>query len=192
MAPILTTPRLTLAPHDPADLPAFAAMWSDPAVYGPLGGHGFTREEVWHRMLRYTGHWQLVGYGNWAVRETATGRIVGEIGLMDSRRATVPMFEGTPEMGWVLCSWAHGRGFAREGLEAALAWSDAQGIARTVCIIDPANAPSIKACRQGGLHAGGRGDLPRRAQPVVRTIEVVAPELPSLEGRGAERWPTPR
>jgi RimJ/RimL family protein N-acetyltransferase len=150
MAPILTTPRLTLAPHDPADLSAFAAMWSDPAVYGPLGGHGFTREEVWHRMLRYTGHWQLVGYGNWAVRETATGRIVGEIGLMDSRRATVPMFEGTPEMGWVLCSWAHGRGFAREGLEAALAWSDAQGIARTVCIIDPANAPSIKLAGRVG------------------------------------------
>lgn len=151
-APVLVTPRLTLAAHDPADLAAFAAMWADPQVYAMTSGHAFTREEVWHRLLRYTGHWQLVGYGNWAVRETATGRIVGEIGLMDSRRATVPLFEGTPEMGWVLSPWAHGQGFAREGLAAALAWADAQGISRTVCIIDPANAPSIKLAGRVGYN----------------------------------------
>lgn len=148
--PVLTTARLTLAGPDPADLPAFVDMWADPGVYAMIGGRAFTREEVWHRVLRYIGHWQAVGYGTWTIRERASGRIAGSVGLMDSRRATVPSFEGTPEMGWTLCSWAHGRGFAREALQAALGWADAQGIARTACIIDPDNAPSIRLAGKAG------------------------------------------
>jgi RimJ/RimL family protein N-acetyltransferase len=150
VAPVLTTARLTLAGHVPGDLDGFAAMWADPAVYALIGGHAFTREEVWHRLLRYIGHWQAVGYGNWTIRETASGRLVGETGLMDSRRATVPVFEGTPEVGWALCSWAHGHGLAREALAAVLDWADAQGIARTVCIIDPANTPSLRLAARAG------------------------------------------
>lgn len=157
IAPTLTTARLTLAGHAPADLADFAAMWADPDVYAMIGGRGFSREEVWHRLLRYIGHWQAVGYGNWAVRETATGRLVGEVGLMDSRRATVPSFEGTPEVGWALCGWARGQGFAREALDAVFAWVDAR-IPRTVCIIDPANAPSLRLAAKLGyrLMAEGR------------------------------------
>jgi RimJ/RimL family protein N-acetyltransferase len=148
--PVITTARLTLAGPDPADLPAFTAMWADPAVYAMIGGRAFTREEVWHRVLRYIGHWQVVGYGSWTIRERASGRIAGSVGLMDSRRDTMPSFEGTPEMGWALCSWAHGRGFAHEALDAALGWADAQGIARTVCIIDAANAASIRLAGKAG------------------------------------------
>jgi RimJ/RimL family protein N-acetyltransferase len=127
----------------PADLTESAAMWANPAVYAMIGGRVFTREEVWQRLLRYIGHWHVLGYGGWTVRETASGRLVGDVTLMDSRRSTEPSFEGTPEAGWVLAPWAHGRGFAREALVAMLGWADAR-IPRTVCIIDPANAPSIK------------------------------------------------
>lgn len=148
--PVLTTARLTLTGPDPADLPDLAAMWADPGVYAMIGGRAFTREEVWHRVLRHIGHWQVAGYGSWTVRDRASGRIAGSFGLMDSRRDTVPSFEGTPEMGWALCSWAQGRGFAREALDAALGWADAQGIARTVCIIDPANAASIRLAGKAG------------------------------------------
>lgn len=148
-APILTTARLTLAGHAPSDLEDCAAMWADPAVHAMIGGRAFTREEVWHRLLRYIGHWQAVGYGNWAIRETATGRFVGEAGLMDSRRATEPVFEGTPEMGWALCGWAQGRGFAKEALDAIFGWADAR-FDRTVCIIHPANAPSLRLAAKLG------------------------------------------
>lgn len=143
-APILRTARLTLTMPDPADLAESAAMWADPAVYAHIGGRAFTREEVWQRLLRYIGHWHALGYGGWTVRETASGRLAGDVTLMDSRRATIPSFEGTPEAGWVLAPWAHGRGFAREALTAMLGWADARNHARTVCIIAPANAPSIK------------------------------------------------
>ncbi len=148
--PVLTTARLTLAGPDPADLPAFAEMWADPRVHAMISPHPPTREEVWHRVLRHIGHWLVMDYGTWTVRETATGRIAGTVGLMDSRRATFPSFEGTPEVGWALATWAHGCGFAREALAAALSWADAQGIARTVCIIDPANAPSLRLAERAG------------------------------------------
>lgn len=148
--PVLHTPRLTLMGPDPADLPALAEMWADPIVYAAIGGRAFSREEVWHRLLRHVGHWQLIGYGSWTIRETESGRLAGTIGLMDSRRATTPSFEGTPEMGWALCRWAHGRGLAHEALAAALDWADAQRIARTVCIIDPGNAASLRLAGRVG------------------------------------------
>jgi len=148
--PGLATPRLTLSAPGPQDLEDSAAMWADPAVYGMIGGRAFSREEVWQRLLRYVGHWQIVGYGSWTVREAASGRYVGEVGLMDSRRATEPGFEGTPEAGWALAPWAHGRGYAGEAVGAMLGWADAQGIPRTVCIIDAANAASIRLAARVG------------------------------------------
>lgn len=142
-APTLRTDRLTLTPPAPADLDDEAAMWADPAVYAMIGGRAFTREEVWHRLLRYIGHWQVCGYGTWIVR-THDGAFAGSVGLMDSRRATEPGYEGTPEAGWALMPRAQGHGYALEAMRALLGWADAQGFARTVCIVDPANAASLR------------------------------------------------
>lgn len=148
-APTLTTPRLTLAAPASADLEESAAMWAAPAVYRAIGGRIFTREEVWHRLLRYIGHWEAVGYGGWTVRETTTGRYVGDVTLMDSRRATEPGFEGTPEVGWALAPWAHGRGFASEALAALFGWADPR-LPRTICMIDPVNTRSIRLATRFG------------------------------------------
>lgn len=153
--PSLATGRLVLRPPAPADLEDSAAMWADPAVYGMIGGRPFSREEVWHRLLRYIGHWQALGYGTWTVRDSASGRFVGEVGLMDSRRATDPGFEGTPEAGWALAPHAHGQGVAGEALGAMLDWADAQAITRTVCIIAPANAASIRLATRVGYRPLG-------------------------------------
>ena len=142
LPPILSTRRLSLAPPHAADLAETTAMWTDHAVYGAITDQAPSPEEVWHRLLRYVGHWQAVGYGTWYVRETATGRFVGEVGLMDSRRATEPGFAGV-EAGWALATWAHGRGFGHEALTAALDWADRSGIDQTVCLVAPANQRSI-------------------------------------------------
>jgi RimJ/RimL family protein N-acetyltransferase len=153
--PTLYTPRLTLTPHSPADLEEVAAMWADPRVTEHIGGRPLTREECWRNIQRYVGHWTLFGYGYLAVRETATGTFLGEVGLMDSRRDTQPSFEGTPEAGWAFAPAAGGRGYAREAVVALLGWADAQGIARTVCIIDHANTPSIRLAEAVGFRAAG-------------------------------------
>lgn len=138
--PMIHTDRLTLRGHVPDDLDILTAMWNAPEVYRMIGGTPRQREEVWLRLLRSIGQWQAFGYGSWVVCD-ASG-VVGEIGLIEARRAIAPSLI-VPEVGWTLAPTAHGKGYAHEALVAALAWADGQGIARTTCIIDPANARSL-------------------------------------------------
>jgi RimJ/RimL family protein N-acetyltransferase len=151
-APPLDTPRLSLRAHGLADYEDCAAMWGDPAVTRHIGGRPFARDEVWARLLRYAGHWTLLGFGYWAVRERATGRFVGEVGLADFRRDMEPSFDGTPEAGWVLATWAHNKGFATEAVRATLVWGEeVLRTARTVCMIDAVNAASIRVAEKCGF-----------------------------------------
>jgi RimJ/RimL family protein N-acetyltransferase len=167
-APTLTTARLTLAPHAPADLDELLAMWAEPVVHRHIAGRAFTREEVWQRLLRYIGHWHALGWGNWAIRETASGRWVGDAGFMDARRAIEPPLPPIPEVGWVLAGWAHGQGFAREALAAILAWGDARRLGPSCCIIDPANAASIRLAGRVGYRPAGSAIYHGKAIGVFR------------------------
>jgi RimJ/RimL family protein N-acetyltransferase len=151
--PTLETERLTLRGHRIEDFGDCTAMWSDPAVTRHIGGEPFTREDVWSRLLRYVGHWALMGFGFWVVREKASGRFVGEIGLAIFERDIEPSLDNTPEIGWVLAPWAHNKGFATEGARAAIAWFESLGSARTVCLIDPNNKPSIRVAEKCGYRS---------------------------------------
>lgn len=155
---ILTTERLTLRPHTRDDFADSWAMWAEPAVVRHIGGTPSTREEAWSRLLRYVGHWHVQGFGYWCLRETQSGRFVGEAGFADFKRDMVPSIAGMPEAGWALASWAHGQGYAVEALRCILAWGDANlAAARTVCLIDPANAPSIRLAGKLGYSEFARG-----------------------------------
>jgi RimJ/RimL family protein N-acetyltransferase len=156
-APTLETERLLLRGHVPDDFPESAAMWSDPEVTRYIGGRPFTDEEIWSRLLRYAGHWTLLGYGYWLVREKTSGRFVGEVGFADMKRPLEPSFGGAPEIGWVLQPWSHGRGYALEAVRAILAWGDQHfGAARTVCLIHPDNARSIRLAEKCGYREYAR------------------------------------
>ncbi len=152
--PELHTTRLRLRGPGLADVAPSGAMWRDPEVVRFIGGRPSTGEEVWSRVLRYVGHWALLGFGYWAIEERASGRFVGELGFADFHRELEPGFGDTPEVGWALAPWAHGQGFAGEALRAALAWGDAHLASdRTVCIIDGGNARSIKLAHSVGFAA---------------------------------------
>jgi RimJ/RimL family protein N-acetyltransferase len=117
-----------------------------------IGGKPSTPEEVWSRLLRYAGHWALLGFGYWAVVEKSSGRFVGEAGLADFKRAIEPSLGGAPEAGWALMPWAHGRGYATEALRAVLAWGEERfGSPRAVCIISPENLPSLRVAQKCGF-----------------------------------------
>jgi RimJ/RimL family protein N-acetyltransferase len=147
--PTLATPRLTLRAHRPGDLAACAAMWGDPAVTRFIGGRPFSAEEVWARLLRYAGLWSWLGYGYWAIEETASGRFLGELGFADFKRALSPPLDA-PELGWALAVAAHGKGYATEAVRAALAWSEPR-FARAVCIIQPDNHASLRVAAKCGF-----------------------------------------
>jgi RimJ/RimL family protein N-acetyltransferase len=158
--PILETERLILSGHRIDTLDEALALWSDPQVNQHISGKPSGREEVWARLLRYIGHWAALDYGFWQIRERATGRFVGDVGLADFKRDLAFSFDGAPEAGWVLAPWAHGRGYATEAVTAALAWSDAaeQVGPRTVCIINPDNTASLRVAAKCGYRELARVD----------------------------------
>lgn len=149
MAITLTTDRLILCPHTADDHTACCALWSDPEVTRFIGGRPATPEEVWQRILRYAGLWQLLGYGYFVATDRVSGALVGEVGLADFHRDLDPPLGDTPEAGWVLLPNYQGRGLAHEALTAMLAWADLT-MPRTACMIDPANAPSLKLAERLG------------------------------------------
>ena len=176
--PTLFTARLVLAPYRATDLNDAAQMWADPAVTTYIGGRPFSREEVWHRVLRYMGHWSVAGYGSWTVRDRATGRYLGELGLMDSRRDTQPSFEGSPEIGFAFTPHAQGRGYAREALAAAIAWADNQGLQQTVAIVAPAHHRSVNLLeRMGYRHLG---EISYRGVPTLLLERQAVPGRPPI------------
>lgn len=146
----LVTERLTLAPVAVSDLDDLVALWGDPAFATAIFPAALSAEDVWFRLLRDIGHWEALGYGNWAIRETATGAYVGSVGVLDYRRIMTPAFDA-PELGWGVAPRFQGKGMAFEALSAALAWCDeALNAPRTVCMISPDNAPSHALAKRAG------------------------------------------
>lgn len=156
-APTLETDRLILRGHRLEDFADVRAQWADPAVTRFIGGVPLGEEDVWSKMLRVVGHWRLLGFGYWIVREKGSDRFVGEVGFADGRRALDPPFDGAPEIGWGVAPWAHGRGFAGEAVRAIMTWGEQRfGPVRTVCLIHPDNAPSIKLATKLGYREYAR------------------------------------
>lgn len=82
------------------------------------------------------------------------------------RREMTPALGDAPETGWVLASWAHGRGFATEALRAVLAWADRELAGRTTtCVIDPDNTQSLRVAAKCGYTEFARGEV--KGSPVV-------------------------
>jgi RimJ/RimL family protein N-acetyltransferase len=138
--------------HVAGDLAASWAMWSDPLVYGHILPAPSSEQQSWSRILTYAGHWALANFGYWALEERSSGLFVGEIGFADFKRDITPSIRGLPEMGWVLASAYHGKGYATEGVRAALSWADQHLPGdRIVCIINAENAASIHLAEKAGF-----------------------------------------
>ena len=152
--PVIETERLRLRGHREDDLANCVAMWSEEAVTRFTVGRQLTEEEIWMRMLRHIGHWALLDFGYWVVEEKATGAFLGEAGIAEFHRGIEPSILGIPEVGWVFASTAHGKGYAHEAARAILAWGEEHfGSDRSVCIIAPENAPSLKLAAKLGYTA---------------------------------------
>jgi RimJ/RimL family protein N-acetyltransferase len=93
----------------------------------------------------FVGHWTLRGYGPWVVEESATGAVIGRVGLWNP--------EGWPgiEIGWVIHHARWGHGFATEAARAALGWAwDHVDTDHIISIIEPGNVRSIRVAEKIG------------------------------------------
>jgi len=156
-APVVETPRLILRAYVLDDFPHVAATWADERVVRYIsGGRPFTEEETWARFLRNIALWPMLGYGYWAATERSTGRYLGDVGFADFKREIEPSLKGVPEIGWVLSSSAHGRGYATEAARALLAFGfDTLGLHRVYTCCDAENLASARVMEKIGMQREG-------------------------------------
>ena len=155
-APPIDTGRLVLRARTRRDFDEYAAMWREPDVVRFTTGAPMSREDAWLRYCRMAGAWALTGYGAWIVREKTTGAFGGDIGPTDFGRDIEPSLAGMIEFGWVVAPAATGRGYATEALAATMAWTRANvAPAPFCCIIDAANAPSLRVADKAGFRRAG-------------------------------------
>lgn len=151
----LHTQRLLLRMFHQADFDAYAQICADPEVMRYLGaGKPLAREEAWRQMAMILGHWQLRGYGLWAVQDQASGALLGRIGFFQP--------EGWPgfELGWMLARPYWGRGYATEGARAALHYGFQElKHEHIISLIRPHNAASIRVAERLGERLEGQTEI---------------------------------
>ncbi|WP_332689090.1 GNAT family N-acetyltransferase [Bosea sp. (in: a-proteobacteria)] len=153
---MIETPRLRLRPHRLEDFEAWYAMFSDRELFRFIAAPQLSREDGWNRLLRYAGHWSLLGYGMFAVFDKASGAFIGDVGFADFHRGLGERFDEIPEASWIMARAAQGRGLAAEAVAASHDWIDrAHAPARSVCLINPDNAASLRLANRFGYRAFG-------------------------------------
>ena len=153
--PTLDTPRLVLRELRTTDLDDYARTCADPRVMRYLGaGKPLSRAESWRHLAFFLGHWQLRGFGMWAVVDKATGKLIGRIGFHQP--------EGWPgfEIGWTIDRQCWGQGFATEGARAALRLAvGTYGQQHVISLIHPENTASIRVAEKIGESLEGENEI---------------------------------
>jgi RimJ/RimL family protein N-acetyltransferase len=149
MAPELTTARLRFRDWRESDLDPFHEFYRDPKSEAVYGGNA-QRGDVWRRIALFLGHWQLRGYGPWALEDGASGRFAGYCGLW------FPEGWDDPEVGWGIMPEFRGRGYAGEAAARVRDYGHRdKGLARLVSYINPDNTASLSVARKlGALPCG--------------------------------------
>lgn len=153
--PTLETERLTLRPFREADVAPFFELSQDPDVMRYVGDRRVpTLQEVWRGIAGWIGHWALRGYGQWAIEERSSGRLIGRAGIIN------PAEWPGAEVGYLLGRAWWGHGYATEAARAAMDWGFEQfDFSDLISLIDPDNTASIAVAKRLGESLRGETDL---------------------------------
>ncbi len=136
------TDRLLLRQLQEKDFEPFAAFFADEEMARYVGGRS-DRGQAWRRMATLIGHWELRGYGYWAVEEKKTGDFAGCVGLWFP--------EGWPELelGYWLMREMQGKGYAIEAGRRSRDYAyEVVGAKTLVSYIHPENEPSKRVAEK--------------------------------------------
>lgn len=173
--PTINTARLMLNGMRPEDFNRFAEIWRDPCIVRHIGGKPRSRGEAWDSFLRNAGHWQMAGFGQWAVLQQSNRLMIGQAGFFYGNRSMGEDFDSYPEAGWILVPEAQGQGLGLEAAQAAHDWFDRVMPGPLVAMVNSANMASQKLAKKLGYVAmrdseynGSRVVLLRRNGPPKR------------------------
>lgn len=141
---IIETERLQLRLWKEKDFEQFAQYYADGENAKYVGGQKNV-DDAWRHFALQFGHWQLKGFGYWAVDEKCTGDFVGCVGLWQSA--------GWPELelGYWLLKQYQGKGYAQEAAIKCKEYArDVLRAESLVSYIDPDNVTSINLVKKLG------------------------------------------
>jgi RimJ/RimL family protein N-acetyltransferase len=145
--PSLMTPRLFLRPWEEVDAERLFAILQEADIfkYFPKT-NAPPRAWVDKYIQHHLSHWQVRGYGHWAVVTIDDGQVQGWTGL-----EYLPELDQT-EVAYLLSGEAQGRGFATEAARAAVGFGlETCGLAEIIGLVHPGNAASIRVLEKCGL-----------------------------------------
>jgi RimJ/RimL family protein N-acetyltransferase len=142
----LETERLRLVQLDGHWVEDLAAIYADPEVARYIGAGGLTPEGTREQVATFERVWRELGYGQSALVERDTGRMIGRAGLHPW-----PVW-GELELGYALARDRWGLGLAREACEVWLDWAFRHlPEDHLIAVIQPANAASIALAERLGF-----------------------------------------
>ena len=159
----LSTDRLRLRPPTERDVAALYDLFADRQV---MDGLGMTAVSVPDEALAiiHAGMdgWRSDRLGPFMFEDAATGRLVGQAGLMIfDRRDWTPSSRARagrhaqPELGWAVLPAHWGHGYATEASAAIRTWAyDSGSIDSLVSLITPANVRSQRVAERLGATPG--------------------------------------
>ena len=160
--PELETERLRLAAWDNRHFGPLADFMANDAGALFVGGPQKSWE-AWRRMAAFIGHWQLRGFGPWALEEKVSGRWLGWVAIWHP-----PEFPEI-ELGYALVSDAQGNGYATEAARRARAFAfETLGLTTLVSFIRPENTASQKVAGRLGARREGHVLLHEKLADVWR------------------------
>jgi len=150
--PPLTTDRLTLRGFEARDYPAYRAYYTGPRTSG-VGGP-LPVAQVFQRFCAMIGHWQMRGFGRFAITLTGEDVAFGHAGPMQHG-------DGETEMTWTLWDGAReGFGYATEAAGATLQHFFSNGRETILAFIEADNAASLRVAERLGAVADPKGATP--------------------------------
>ncbi len=141
----IETERLILRCFKEDDWVDLHQIYSDPECTRHTIQRTLTEGESWRTMATIIGHWQIRGYGPYAVEDKAGGKVMGPVGLW------YPNDWPEPEIKWALAREFWGRGYASEAARAVnMMAAEYMPETSLISLIFSDNEPSIKLAKAIG------------------------------------------
>lgn len=164
---VLETERLTLVPLLAEKAAELGEVYADPEVARYIGGDRLSVEGTREQVSLFEQIWRDRGYGQSAMIEKSSGRMIGRAGLH-----YWPTSDEV-ELGYVVARKWQGRGLAGEAARAWVEWAFSPPQQdHLIAVIHPQNAASIALVQRLGFRFNRTDMTPRDVEVSIFRLDA--------------------